>query len=685
MPEALPPYLRFSGLRRQFLLLIVGVYILTGAVALGLFAWGVHGAAQRAAEEFAIQYALRQKNRLLAPIQREIALSTVLARSPLIQRWARYEDDPALKTAALAELDNYRRHFADRSYFVALELSKHYYFNDAADAYRNRELRYTLDPEQPKDRWYFASLPKIENFDLNIDHDERLNVTKLWVNALIRDDSGKLGIGGTGLTLDRFIAEALQEDSAGVATVLMDRTGAIRAHRNTTYIDHNTLAKPDAERSTFFQLLATPTQASDLKTRLESLATGRTLVIALPLTVEGQSYLAAAAYLEDIAWFVLVLVETSRVYDTWRYAPFAGLLASSLLVLAIAVTALLNRLVLDPLARLHRSTQAIIAGDYQPPTTATTHNEIGELTRAFDSMAQTMRQYTAHLEHLAAERAWELERSNRDLAEAHHHVLDSIGYAQRIQQAILPKPETLKLALGEYFVIWRPRDLVGGDFYYCQIDDQGGLLVVADCTGHGVPGAFMTMAVNAVLNHAVGTLGIDDPARLLQAVNRLLRATLRQDDQDEGFENGLDAAACYWRCSTSQLIFAGARLDLHYRDASGAITMIRGDRCDLGYRHSNLDWVFTNHVIEVSPGQVFYLTTDGLLDQSGGAKGYGFGRQRFQAFLRHHGAQPLALQRAALEQTLAAWQGERMQRDDMTVIGFQPTLKRLEAAKEKGL
>ena len=302
-------------------------------------------------------------------------------------------------------------------------------------------------------------------------------------------------------------------------------------------------------------------------------------------------------------------------------------------------------------------------------------NEIGALTGAFNDMAQTVRQHTDHLEQRVAERTRELDQANRRLAEAHRQVLDSIQYAQLLQQAILPQPELLARALGEHFVIWRPRNLVGGDFYYCQTDERGCLLVVADCTGHGVPGAFMTMAVNSVLNHITGALGIDDPARLLQTVNRLLRATLRQDEMGEGFENGLDAGVCYWSWSASSLIFAGARLDLYYRDADGTVAVVRGDGRSVGYRRSDPDWTFASHAVERAPGRVFYLITDGLLDQSGGPKGYGFGRQRFQAFLQQQGNQPLAAQRTALEQTLADWQGEQPQRDDMTVIGFRPVLE----------
>jgi len=672
MPKlSLPVGRRPTSLKRQFLLLLIAVYLLTGAVALGAFVWGSYGIIQQLTEDFAAQYVLRQKSRLLAPIQREIALSQQMVDSPLLQRWARNEDDPALKAAALAELDSYRRHFADRSYFFVVNASGHYYHNNAADEYRGHELRYTLDPAKPTDRWYFATLAKIANFDLNVDYDAPLDVTKVWINAVVKDGMDQLGLGGTGLELDSFIQAVLSEDRLGVNTLLLDRAGTIRAHHQRAYIDFNTVAKSEAERSTLYRLLTAPGDAARLQAQLERVAAGQIPVAVLPLTVENQSTLAAIAWLPEIQWFVVTLVDAADVYSVWRFAPFAGLLIVSLLSMTVAVTLLLNRLVIGPLARLHQSTHAIAAGDYGRLAAVEAHNEIGELTRDFNQMAQAVRDHAERLEQRVAERTQELDQAHRQLAAAHQQVLDSIQYAQLIQQAILPQPELLARALGEHFVIWRPRDLVGGDFYYCRADEQGCLLVVADCTGHGVPGALMTMAVHAVLNHITSTLGNDDPAGVLQALNQQLRATLRQDEMGEGFENGLDAAVCYWTWAGSALVFAGARLDLFYRDADGAVTVARGDGRSLGYRRADRVETFTPHPVARAPGRVFYLTTDGLLDQSGGPKGYGFGRRRWQDFLQQCREPALAAQQAALEQTLAAWQEGQPQRDDITVLGFR--------------
>ena len=361
MPDPLLPRPRLFGLKRQFLLLLAGVYVLTGTVALALFGWGIHGVTRQLGEEFAAQYALRQKDRILAPIQRELALARKLTDSPLLQRWVRDENNPDLKAAALAELESYRRHFADQSYFFVIDRSRHYYHNNATDQYRDKELVQILDPARSSDRWYFVTMTQVVDFDLNVDYDAPLDANKVWINVVIRDGAEKLGVGGAGLDLDRFIKAVLSEDRQGVQTLLLDRAGAIKAHHQRAYIDFNTIAKPEAERSTLYRLLASPQEKDLLRRQLDRLSAGQVPVVVLPLTVEGKPHLVAMAYLQEIQWFAVALVDIANLYRFERFAPFAALLILSLLALAGAMTVLLNRLVLNPLARLHRSTQAIAA------------------------------------------------------------------------------------------------------------------------------------------------------------------------------------------------------------------------------------------------------------------------------------------------------------------------------------
>lgn len=659
-----------SGLKGQFLLLIIVIYLVTGAAALGVFTLVINKITRRLSEDFATQYALHQKDRILAPIQRELALSLKLADSPLLKRWARDEDNPDLKVIALAELDSYRRHFANHACFIVLDSSKHLYFNDAADAYREQPPR-VLNANRPNDQWYFKTISTITNFDLNVHYNEDLNVTKVWINAIIRDGAELLGVGGAGIALDQFIAHALSSDYEGVMTILLDRAGAIQAHRNRALIDYNTLTKTDAERQTFFRLLSSPAESAALKEQMEALAAGQIPVALLPLNLD-HSYLSAVVYLDEIQWFAVVLVDVDSLYTSWRFAPFVALLALSMLALAAAMVVLLNRLVLNPLAQLHQSAQAMAAGDYQQEATVSAKNEIGDLTHAFNQMAHTVRQHTGHLEQMVDERTLALRQANAQLSYAHQQLVDSIEYAQLIQQSLLPRPEPLARALGEHFVIWRPRNVVGGDFYYVREDVRGCLLLIADCTGHGVPGALMTMAVSAVLHYIAGELNITDPAQLLRALNQRLRDALHQQSTGESNENGLDAGVCWQALGERKLIFAGARLDLYYHDPGGPIIRVQGDARDIGYRSSDPLAVFTNHTIDLPPGRACYLTTDGLLDQAGGPKGLGIGRRRFQQILQECSEQPLAVQRERLEQTLADWQGDHPQRDDITMIGFRP-------------
>ncbi|MCB1776093.1 MAG: HAMP domain-containing protein [Candidatus Competibacteraceae bacterium] len=388
------------------------IYLITGLGALALFAWVLHGVTQQLGENFAIQYVLRQKDRLLGPIQRELALARKLADSPLLKRWVRDEYDADLRTAALAELDSYRRYFADHSFFFVINASRNYYHNSAADDYRGRELVQTLDPARASDQWYFSTLARVANFDLNVDYDVSLDVYKLWFNVIIRDGEEKLGVGGTGLELDRFIQAALHEDRPGVRTLLLDRDGAIKAYDQRAYIDFNTVAKSKEARSTLYRLLASPEEQTLLSERLEQLRRAQIPIAVLPLTISGQSHLAAIAYLAEIDWFALALVDTEHIYNVRQFTPFAILLAFSLLTLAVAIALLLNRLVLNPLAQLHHSTQAVAAGDYRPMAIVDNDNEIGALSNAFNTMTLTVRRHTEQLEQRVEERTGELQQAH---------------------------------------------------------------------------------------------------------------------------------------------------------------------------------------------------------------------------------------------------------------------------------
>ncbi|MCG5241560.1 SpoIIE family protein phosphatase [Azospirillum doebereinerae] len=355
-------------------------------------------------------------------------------------------------------------------------------------------------------------------------------------------------------------------------------------------------------------------------------------------------------------------------------APMVGLVFFSLLAVIGMISILLNRLVLAPLARLTRSAGAIATGDYTIRLRNSRGDEIGQLTTAFNHMAETVHDYTETLEQRVNERTEELRQSNEQLGVVNRQVMDSIQYASLLQSAILPDERAMARRLDDVFALWRPRDVVGGDFHVFRelgSDPDGDFLIgVVDCSGHGVPGAFMTMMVNAVLDHVVSENGTGDPAAILGGLNRMVRAALARGRENPRFDNGLDIGLCLVRPGAGELVFSGGRIGLHVVDPAGTVREIKGDAQSLGYRRSRIDHAFTSHTVPLAAGAAFYLTTDGFLDQAGGPRGFGFGNRRFDAMLLEQQGKPMAERKAAFARTLADYQGGHAQRDDITLLGF---------------
>jgi serine phosphatase RsbU (regulator of sigma subunit) len=265
----------------------------------------------------------------------------------------------------------------------------------------------------------------------------------------------------------------------------------------------------------------------------------------------------------------------------------------------------------------------------------------------------------------------ELKESEQRAASANRLILDSIRYASRIQSAILPARDALARAAREHFLIWEPRDVVGGDFFWFHPAQGGHVVMVGDCTGHGVPGAFMTLIACGLLDRILQTVPADEPSRVLGELHRGLQVLLGQDQGDGETDDGLEAGACFISETGHQLVFAGARLSL-WRTTGGAVDEIKGDRAGIGYRRFANDLSFTDVPLALENGSAFYLTTDGLIDQVGGPRRISFGKRRFAAFIAEHQARPMPEQGEALRQAVATYQGGERRRDDLTVLGFTP-------------
>jgi serine phosphatase RsbU (regulator of sigma subunit) len=227
----------------------------------------------------------------------------------------------------------------------------------------------------------------------------------------------------------------------------------------------------------------------------------------------------------------------------------------------------------------------------------------------------------------------------------------------------------LPRAIRDHFVIWKPKDIIGGDIFWLHKQGHRFIAAVIDCTGHGVPGAIMTMIANMALNRVVQDISDDDPAAVLKELNRLVRISLGQHIPGSSTDDGLDVGLCVVNPAARTLIFAGARIGMLVAE-KGMIKEIKGDRKSLGYRTSNPDHDFTNHRLALEEGTAIYLTTDGIFDQVGGSRRLPFGKRRFMEVVAAHGQEAMSMQKEAIEEALTAYQGSEEQRDDITVVGF---------------
>lgn len=265
----------------------------------------------------------------------------------------------------------------------------------------------------------------------------------------------------------------------------------------------------------------------------------------------------------------------------------------------------------------------------------------------------------------------DIKESERRAAAANQLIMQSLRYASRIQAAILPAREELSSVTADHFLIWEPRDIVGGDFFWFQPLQDGYAVIVGDCTGHGVPGAFMTLIAWGLLDRMLHRAPSNNPSQVLSGLHQGVQSLLGQDHQVGETDDGLEAGICFVSPKQRQLTFAGARFSL-WRANSGEVIEIKGDRKGVGYRRYPRETAFTNVEIELNDGDRFYLTTDGLIDQIGGPRGRSFGKKRFQSLLKQTYAEPMTTQADQLRQSFAKYQGPELRRDDLTVLGFTP-------------
>jgi len=297
---------------------------------------------------------------------------------------------------------------------------------------------------------------------------------------------------------------------------------------------------------------------------------------------------------------------------------------------------------------------------------------------ALEDAVQQLKEYNEKLEDKVQERTLEVTKQKEELEEKNKEITSSLSYASTIQQAVLPPLDSVQKFLPDSFFFYRPRDIVSGDFYWFTeinsktfpglTNENKFIIAAADCTGHGVPGAFMSLIGTTILNDLILTQRIFDTNIILDLLNTRIQKVLKQDQSAN--QDGMDIALCMIDKNAMICDFSGARNPLFY-SLDGQMIQVKADLNTIGGLKRMTDANYTKTTINIKSDTSFYIFTDGFPDQIGGPNNRKFMRQNFKDILLKISHLPMIDQFIEVEKTFENWKQDYMQVDDVLVIGFR--------------
>lgn len=273
---------------------------------------------------------------------------------------------------------------------------------------------------------------------------------------------------------------------------------------------------------------------------------------------------------------------------------------------------------------------------------------------------------------ILAKQVDEINHKNLEIQEKNKDITDSIQYAKRLQEAVFPDPAELSNFFSDSFILFRPKDIVSGDFYWFEEFGNKALLVVGDCTGHGVPGAFMSIMGHNLLNQIVMEEKIWEPAKILKELDLRVLAVLNKKMSTQGYQDGMDMAVCLINKRENKVTFAGANRPLLV-NRGGNVIEIKPNKFPIGGAYDSTKKVFTQHDVKLEDNDLLYMFSDGYHDQFGGPKGKKFKYKHLQDVLMTTSQKGLKEQGVMLDHLFEEWMGSLEQLDDVTVIGIKLT------------
>ncbi len=396
---------------------------------------------------------------------------------------------------------------------------------------------------------------------------------------------------------------------------------------------------------------------------------------------------------------IRIISDRSSDYKSLQFELFK-FIGIFLLTLTLVVYLIYSKtkVITDPIKKLVLKVNRITHGHLNERADVVGNNEITTLSKQFNTMIEELESYYNELEQKVEERTRQIQQQNEEISAQRDaiedqrnmladkntsledaydeiqnqkkHITDSIVYAKRIQNAILPTKTLIDKLVPENFVYYKPKDIVSGDFYWVEKMPGKAIIAAVDCTGHGVPGAFMSIIGSNQLDYAVRTKKAKTAGEILDALNEGVGNSFTQESGKTSIRDGMDIAICVIDYKNNTLEYAGAYNPLYFiRD--GEMTVTKADKFAIGSHADYPEKKYTTHKIELKKDDVFYIFSDGYADQFGGPKGRKYMYKSFRELLLKIHEKPLDEQMSILDQENDNWMGKEVQVDDIIIIGVK--------------
>lgn len=373
------------------------------------------------AERFIRKQIVFDKNRTLLPLLNEIEIIQEMIKEPDLLAMALDDTNEANRQKGLAILEVYRQKFQSKSYFAAFVKSENYYFNDAKNSYAGKELQYKLSASRSNDAWFYAVLSDNKAYQINVDTDEALGNTYVWLNHDIKVNDKVVGIVGTGMDFTRFVRESVGIEQEGVRNFFINRYMDIQFERGTKFNTYTSLQKADGSHRKIDTLFLQQKDREAINEAIHYLSAHPDDIRTFWVEYDGRKKLLGVSYLKEVDWFSLTLIDDKEleVIKDFSILPMLSIL---FLVALIAVSIELHSLILDPLKKLKLSMRKIQSGNYEVDLKPVGTAEIEELSKQFIAMIEYVRANNIALEEIVQERTKGLLQSEAKL----NTILDSV-------------------------------------------------------------------------------------------------------------------------------------------------------------------------------------------------------------------------------------------------------------------